>query len=120
MGVFDGLREACGQSDGALEIGSMGEALVAMSAAGTEELAVWSRAMFGVIDADGDGSIGPSEYRDLLSSVDIDAPVADEAFARLDGDGDGRLSEAEFTALYLDFYRSNDPEAPGSWLWGPF
>lgn len=41
------------------------------------------------------------------------------AFAKLDLDGDGYISAAEFTRLYLEFFTSEDPEAPGNWFWGP-
>jgi len=54
-----------------------------------------------------------------MASVSIDAAAADEAFERLDLDGDGVISKDEFARLYLEFFTSEDPEAPGSWFWGP-
>ena len=55
-----------------------------------------------------------------MASISVDAGAADEAFARLDLDGDGHISHDEFTQLYLEFFTSDDPEAPGSSFWGPF
>ena len=46
--------------------------------------------------------------------------MADETFAKLDTDGDGHLSGDEWEQLFLDFFPSDDADAPGSWLWGPF
>ena len=69
---------------------------------------------------DGDGVIGKDEYRQYLTSSKIDPSVADETFAKLDTDGDGHLTRDEWEQLFLDFFLSDDPDAPGSWLWGPF
>jgi Ca2+-binding EF-hand superfamily protein len=91
-----------------------------MSTLGAPELTAWADAFFHLLDADGDGVIGRHEYRNLMLSVSIEGAVADESFRRLDLDGDGQLSRSEFTQLYLEFFSSDDPEAPGSCFWGPF
>ena len=98
----------------------MKDTIVSMAAAGAPELGVWGDGFFRLIDADGDGVIGPQEYRDLMASVFVDAASADQAFARLDTNGDGVISHDEFTQLYRDFFTSDDPDAPGSRFWGPF
>ena len=75
--------------------------------------------MFRLIDADGDGTIGPDEYGDLMASVGIDRATSAEAFTRLDLDGDGHISKEEFELLYFELSTSEDAEAPGSSFWGP-
>jgi hypothetical protein len=43
----------------------------------------------------------------------------DAAFARLDTDGSGSLTVAELIAAAEQYYRGNDPDANGNWLYGP-
>jgi len=44
--------------------------------------------------------------------------VADESFDRIDADDSGMISLDEFARLYVDFFLSEDPDAPASWFWG--
>ena len=39
-------------------------------------------------------------------------------FARLDLDGDGQLSNREFIELWTQFWVGDDPDEPGSWVFG--
>lgn len=70
-------------------------------------------------DADGDGKITAEEYsRELRAygqTVDVNT-----YFSRLDLDGDGHLTYDEISQLVKDFILSNDPEAPGNYLYGPY
>ncbi|MFD5619714.1 hypothetical protein [Streptomyces yangpuensis] len=43
-----------------------------------------------------------------------------EAFHRLDRDGDGTVDPAEIDAAVVEFFTSDDPNAPGIWLYKPF
>lgn len=100
-----------------LSVRAFGDAMRSLSA---EDLARFAAEFFRLIDADGDGEIGPDEYADLLASLGIDRAGADAAFSKLDLNGDGHISGDEFSQLYLEFFRSEDPDAPGNWFWGPF
>ena len=113
-----GLRKELGDADGRTPIPALTDRLVNIAEAGGTELDAWAYGFFQLLDANEDGVIGPDEYRDLMASVSLDGAMADECFARLDLDGDGHLSHEEFHQLYLEFFRSEDPDAPGSWLWG--
>src|SRR4051794_12968434 len=44
--------------------------------------------------------------------------VADEAFRHLDQDGDGYLSADEFITAIVEYWSSDDPDAPGNWAMG--
>jgi Ca2+-binding EF-hand superfamily protein len=114
------MLAAYGGAIGPEQIPHLSTTLATMVATGTPVLQQWAEGFFHVIDADGDGVIGPSEYRELMASLAIDATVADESFAKIDLDGDGQLSLDEYVQLYVEFFTSDDPDAPGSWLWGPF
>ena len=40
------------------------------------------------------------------------------AAALFDADDSGMISLDEFARLYVDFFLSEDPDAPASWFWG--
>lgn len=74
-------------------------------------------AMFGAVDSDGDDYVSEDEYR-----VMIEAWLGREGrtdFTVLDLDGDGRLSRNEFTTLWAEFWAGDDPDAAGSYVFGP-
>jgi Ca2+-binding EF-hand superfamily protein len=76
--------------------------------------------MFEGVDADRDGKITRGEYRRLIEAWNGRGTRTDDAFPRLDLDGDGYLSLAEFTALWTDFWSGDDPDSPGTWVFGRF
>jgi hypothetical protein len=55
----------------------------------------------------------------MYDGLGIDPTYSSEAFRRLDRDGDGELSHEEFRAAIVEFYLSDDENAPGNWLLGP-
>ncbi len=114
------VHEAYGDEDGRVTVARFAEVLKSIGESGGPEFQAWGDGFFGLLDADGDGRIGRDEYRDFLAALLLDRAAADQAFARLDLDGDGYISGDEFTRLYLEFFSSEDPEAPGNWFWGPF
>jgi Ca2+-binding EF-hand superfamily protein len=71
-------------------------------------------------DRDGDRRLSQQEYVANLRSFNADEAVATEAFRRLDRNGDGYLTHDEISQAVEEFYYSEDPEAPGNWLIGPF
>lgn len=118
MQIWEGLKGADTDGDGRV---SLEEALEYQERYITPEaVAGFAQVVFPVLDADGDGEIGPDEYRAYLESGFHEPPPADDLFPLLDRNGDGRISRSEFEQLYQEFFLSTDPEAPGSSLWGPF
>lgn len=75
--------------------------------------------LYALFDTDESGWIDADEFCDFYGAYGLRAALAREVFGDLDGDGDGAISRAELTALAHEFYRSNDPEAPGNRLYGP-
>ncbi|RDI18393.1 EF-hand domain-containing protein [Lentzea flaviverrucosa] len=74
-------------------------------------------AMFGAVDSDSDDYVSEAEYRMMIEAWLGHAEATD--FARLDLDGDGRLSRNEFTTLWAEFWAGDDPDAAGSYVFGP-
>ncbi|MGW0803161.1 EF-hand domain-containing protein [Nonomuraea sp. NPDC002799] len=70
-------------------------------------------------DADRDGSIGPGDFRTMLCAFGVAYDDVDEAFDRLDRMGRGTITVEELVLAAADYYRSEDPNAAGNWLFGP-
>lgn len=79
-----------------------------------------TRIIWSLTDIDGSGRISPREYALFLRAYNIDERIRDTIFRQLDMNGDGHLTREEITKLVREFYLSNDPDAPGNWLIGPF
>lgn len=79
-----------------------------------------AEAMFDAVDEDGDDRISAREYRRLIEGWNGRATDTDEVFPLLDLDGDGHLSRTEFTRLWTEFWSGDDPDAPGTWVFGRF
>jgi Ca2+-binding EF-hand superfamily protein len=77
-----------------------------------------AKAMFEAIDENADGRISAAEYRQLIETWNGVPTGTDEIFPLLDENGDGFLSEPEFTALWTEFWIGDDPESPGTWVFG--
>ncbi|MCX4783590.1 EF-hand domain-containing protein [Streptomyces sp. NBC_01264] len=78
-------------------------------------------AWLSLCDTDGNGLIDLEEYQRLNQAIGgLPAQQMEESFRRLDRDGDGTLDPAEIDAAVVEFFTSEDPEAPGNWLYGPF
>ncbi len=119
MGWWSTLRKASDlDRDGAVtleevlaladRLGSMPEAVT-----GTAD------AMFEAVDEDDDGHISHTEYRRAIEAWTGRPTDTDAIFPLLDLDGDGRLSRAEFVRLWTEFWAGDDPDAPGSLIFGP-
>ena len=77
-------------------------------------------AMFDAIDENADGSISRAEYRQLIEAWNGRPTDTDTTFPLLDLDGDGHISRAEFRRHWTDFWAGDDPDAPGTWVFGHF
>jgi Ca2+-binding EF-hand superfamily protein len=69
-------------------------------------------------DADDDGEVGLAGLRTLHEAFGIDEGEAEVALAKLDLNGSGRITVAELAEAAREFYTSDEPEAPGNWLFG--
>lgn len=76
------------------------------------------RGVFSLLDTDRDNAIDQGDYLDLAMSFWVKPRHAVEAFVKMDEDGDGRIFLEDFLDHVLAFHRSNDPDAPGNWLFG--
>jgi Ca2+-binding EF-hand superfamily protein len=84
-----------------------------------EVIAVTDR-MFQLFDTDEDGVLGPDEFCDFFGIFGLKSALARGVFVELDLDGDGAISRAELLEMADQFYRSDDPSAPGNNLFGPY
>lgn len=75
-------------------------------------------------DTDDDGEVGQDELRTLHEAFGLDEEATAAALAKLGhgagGGGGGRIATAELSEAAREFYTSDDPEALGNWLFGPF
>jgi Ca2+-binding EF-hand superfamily protein len=72
-----------------------------------------------IVDTSGDGSLNFDEYVRMYEGLGIDPAHSSDAFRRLDRDGDNVISHEEFRTAIVEFYLSDDENAPGNWLLGP-
>ncbi|MGW5399612.1 EF-hand domain-containing protein [Streptomyces sp. NPDC003952] len=84
-----------------------------------ERLNVMVDAWMDIADTDGNGRIDEAEFHTMyiksLGASPVDLTVA---FAKLDTDGDGHLDRDEIRRATEEYYTSEDPQAPGNWLFG--
>jgi Ca2+-binding EF-hand superfamily protein len=84
------------------------------------EVEVLTMRLFDVFDLDEDGTIGPSEFADFYGIFGLPVSLAETVFTELDTDGDGRVTRDELRAAGRTFLLSDDVEAPGNVLFGPY
>lgn len=72
-----------------------------------------------IVDTSGDGSLNFDEYVRMYDGLGVDPVHSTDAFKRLDRDGDAAISYEEFRTAIVEFYLSDDENAPGNWLLGP-
>jgi Ca2+-binding EF-hand superfamily protein len=117
MGWWATLRDAA-----ATDRITLGDVLTIVDQLGLMPVTVTgtAEAMFEAVDENGDGRISPAEYRQLIEAWNGHETDTAEAFARLDLNHDGYLSLAEFTEHWTEFWAGDNPDAPGSWVFGIF
>jgi Ca2+-binding EF-hand superfamily protein len=84
-----------------------------------EAVTATADAMFEAIDENADGRIDAGEYRRLIETWNGVETNTDAIFPKLDLDGDGCISHKEFTELWTEFWVGDNPDSPGSLVFGP-
>jgi Ca2+-binding EF-hand superfamily protein len=117
MGWWTTLRDAAGTDQVAI-----GDVLAVVDRLGEmpEAVTATAEAMFEAVDENGDGWISPAEYRQLVEAWTGRQTDTSEVFARLDLNHDGYLSRGEFATHWSEFWAGDNPDAPGSWVFGQF
>jgi Ca2+-binding EF-hand superfamily protein len=90
---------------------------------GTEEqyekyVKMVAREIFDCFDSNGDGYISLEEYIDLFMAYRIEVRYSAKAYTRLDRNSDDLLSKDELLSAVDEFFKSDDENAPGNWLYG--
>jgi Ca2+-binding EF-hand superfamily protein len=79
-----------------------------------------ARAIFDILDEDNDGVISKEEYLKFFRSFHGNVEDAEIAFRKLDEEGEGYLTRKSFLEAVTEFHLSDDPDARGNWLFGPY
>jgi Ca2+-binding EF-hand superfamily protein len=74
--------------------------------------------LFDNFDTDKDGYISLDEFIDLFVAYRIEVRFAAKSFRNLDTSKDGQISRGELIEAVKQFFRSDDPDASGNWLFG--
>lgn len=75
--------------------------------------------VFNLIDENGNGKTGKTEYTNFLRAWGVETDV-DVVFKRLDTDGDGVLTRTDYMNRLYEFYASDKPGTAGNYLFGPY
>ncbi|MFJ3762075.1 EF-hand domain-containing protein [Streptomyces sp. NPDC090080] len=76
--------------------------------------------VFALMDADGNGKIGKSEFEKYLKSRNVTDPAATAEFARLDRDGDGSLTPEDLDHAMHRFFTAPENHVPEHWILAAF
>jgi Ca2+-binding EF-hand superfamily protein len=119
MAVWDQLKQFDTDGDGAVSLAEY----VAGWDAFLEQRDVFMGSMdqlvesfFSMADRNRDGLISEEELVMHWRAWQHPEPKAREAFGKLDRQGKGGISKADWMLNLEEFYYSEDPEAPGTWL----
>lgn len=124
MDQWDGLEKtACNNTKHQVTLPSWleyHEALVASPDRYAAQVKELMEIIFDVFDGDGNGEISVDEWAEFLRLYNISPVYATFIFPKLDQNQDGLLSKADLLELMHQFYYSDDPQAPGNLIFGPF
>lgn len=74
--------------------------------------------LFYAFDINEDGIISVDEYSDMFMCYHIPIKFSAKAFVKLDRDGDEFITKKELMHAVDEFFKSNNEDAPGNWLFG--
>jgi len=74
--------------------------------------------VFDSFDLNKDGVISINEYVDMFMCYHIRIKYSAKAFLKIDRNGDDFITKAELLEAMDEFFKSDDPKAPGNWLFG--
>lgn len=77
-----------------------------------------TREIFDHFDTNRDGFISLDEYIDLFMAYRIEIRYSAKSYTKLDLNDDDLLSREEMLSAVDEFFRSDDRDAPGNWLYG--
>lgn len=77
------------------------------------------RGVFDVFDVNQDDQLSLPEWTQLYAAWRVEPRFAPEAFKKIDRDGNGFITKEELVLTVKEFHQSDDPDAPGNWLFGP-
>jgi Ca2+-binding EF-hand superfamily protein len=122
--IWDGLKALADQDgDGKVTVQEFLEfhALMLSTPEMYQEITVGTvDLLFEAFDRDRDGNLSRDDFRDFFDAYGIRDKAADEAFQKLDTSGDGQISKEEAVQRVQEYYFSDDPAAPGNWLFGRY
>lgn len=75
------------------------------------------KAIFHIQDSSGDGAIDKNEFVSVHSSFGQSQEEAGKAFDKV-ANGKSSLSYDDFQKLWAEFFSSEDPDAPGNFIFG--
>ena len=78
------------------------------------------RTILTLLDTNNDGKVSAPESAAYLTAWGATAAEIAEAFRQLDHNGDGYLTTDELRQNAEEFFFSDDPNARGNWLIGPY
>lgn len=77
-----------------------------------------AEAVFALCDKDGNGQVSEKEFFAFQHAFGSSEANSKLAFQKLDRDRSGHLSVEELLKAWQEYYTSEDPNAPGNWLFG--
>ena len=83
-----------------------------------EAIAQMPLALLALYDHDGDGRLNKSEFMAMQTALGVPKDRARISLLALDRDADGMIGGADLLAACREFVLSEDPHAPGNWLFG--
>ncbi len=85
-----------------------------------EEIKSIATLVFDAVDLDENGNIDRQEWKNLFQVYNIPVVYLEESFSQIDCNHDGLISKEELLSSLKDFYYSQDPDATGNFMFGPY
>jgi len=123
LGRWDALRaSADADADGGVDLREWldyWDGVLSDEARFEKEVSSVTAGLFELFDTDRDDILGADEFCNFYGIYGLKSALARKVFLDLDADGDGSVTRQELLAMAHEFYRSDDPRAPGNQLFGP-